>query len=177
VDAATIEQAEAMLRLAARRQELGRFQLEAAIQSIHAQRAHTGQIHWPGIAMMYAALLHHTPALGAHIGHAIAVAQVQRTSGGTPPCSRPCHQTRCGITSPDWAALVPSYCAMRVTETRHAPLINGRIGLVRSGIGAVRLLDGTAGGADEGTSAIDRCTTAQRSTLRFLTLRSEQYVN
>lgn len=102
-DAAMIEQAEAMLRLAARRQELGRFQLEAAIQSIHAQRAHTGQIHWPGIAMMYAALLHHTPALGAHIGHAIAVAQVQGPAAGLallqalPPDALRDHQ-------PYWAA-------------------------------------------------------------------------
>jgi RNA polymerase sigma-70 factor (ECF subfamily) len=87
-----IKEAEIALRLAARSQALGRFQLEAAIQSIHAQRAHTGTIYWHGIARMYEVLASHTPALGASIGQAIAVAQVHGPDVGLAlldamPCS------------------------------------------------------------------------------------------
>src|SRR4029077_17642000 len=41
-----IDEAERYLRLAAAFQRMGRYQLEAAIQSVHADRAKTGRIDW-----------------------------------------------------------------------------------------------------------------------------------
>jgi predicted RNA polymerase sigma factor len=81
-DVDLIEQAEVILRIAARHQTLGRFQLEAAIQSIHAQRARTGEINWTAIAMMYEALVQNTLALGAQIGRAIAQGQARGPATG-----------------------------------------------------------------------------------------------
>ena len=53
----------------------GRFQLEAAIQSVHVDRRLTGRTDWAAIAGFYAALLGLAPTLGARIGHAAAVAE------------------------------------------------------------------------------------------------------
>jgi RNA polymerase sigma-70 factor (ECF subfamily) len=81
-DASMIVEAETALSLAARHRTPGRFQLEAAIQSVHAQRARTGDIHWPAITALYQALLQHTPALGARIGHAIALSKSSNPAAG-----------------------------------------------------------------------------------------------
>lgn len=74
---ALISEAESFLQTAAARNTLGRFQIEAAIQSVHAQRARTGRIEWEIIALLYEALLHHTAALGARISRAIALAHAR----------------------------------------------------------------------------------------------------
>lgn len=81
-DHALMTQAETALALAARRQTTGRFQLEAAIQSVHAQRAHTGETNWQAIARLYEALIRQTPALGARLGHVVAVAKSRGAAAG-----------------------------------------------------------------------------------------------
>lgn len=73
-DHAMIDRAEALLRKAGGFGKLGRFQIEAAIQSAHAQRRVSGRVEWPVIAALYQLLMTFTPALGARIGHAIATA-------------------------------------------------------------------------------------------------------
>ena len=72
-----IQEAETLLHRAATFGQPGRFQIEAAIQSVHAQRASTGRIHWPMIEGFYRALRTYTIAIGARIGHALAIAQVR----------------------------------------------------------------------------------------------------
>lgn len=67
-----IDRAEVLLKTASNIGRPGRFQIEAAIQSAHAQRRVTGRFEWPVIAALYQALMTFTPALGARIGHAIA---------------------------------------------------------------------------------------------------------
>ena len=52
-----IEEAERLLERAAHFGRIGHFQLEAAIQSVHAHRAQSGQTDWESIAMMYEALV------------------------------------------------------------------------------------------------------------------------
>ena len=69
------QQAEKHLWQAARQRSPGPFQLEAAIHSAHAQRAATGHTPWAAIAQLYAALVQHHPSVGAHIGHAVALAE------------------------------------------------------------------------------------------------------
>ena len=72
-DHAQIVRANALLREAAALGQLGPYQLEAAIQSAHAQRAFTGRVPWGGITQLYHGLLQIAPTLGAQIGHAVAL--------------------------------------------------------------------------------------------------------
>lgn len=72
-DHTRIARAEALLREAAAMGQLGPYQLEAAIQSAHAQRARGGRVPWAGIARLYDALLEIAPTLGAEVGRAVAL--------------------------------------------------------------------------------------------------------
>jgi RNA polymerase sigma-70 factor (ECF subfamily) len=72
-----IEQADHLLRKAEHMARIGRFQLEAAIQSVHAQRARTGSTDWESIALLYEGLVRIAPAIGALVGRAAAVAQAR----------------------------------------------------------------------------------------------------
>jgi predicted RNA polymerase sigma factor len=77
-----IEETEGDLAVAARAGQTGRRQLEAAIQSAHAQRASTGQTDWNSIALLYAGLVRLAPSLGAHVGRAAAVAEARGAHAG-----------------------------------------------------------------------------------------------
>lgn len=77
-----LEQAEHELGLAARCSQIGRYQLEAAIQSAHAERAHGGPIEWGAIVQFYRQLLVLAPSLGARVGHAAAVAEANGPERG-----------------------------------------------------------------------------------------------
>jgi RNA polymerase sigma-70 factor (ECF subfamily) len=77
-----IDEAERILAEAARAARLGRFQLEAAIQSAHADRAHTGRTDWEGIALLYEGLLRIAPTIGARVAHAAALAQARGVRAG-----------------------------------------------------------------------------------------------
>jgi RNA polymerase sigma-70 factor (ECF subfamily) len=77
-----IESAETLLRQAAQIGQPGRFQIEAAIQSAHAERRFSQQVNWPLIAMLYSVLLVHTPAIGARIAHAVAIAHSENPQHG-----------------------------------------------------------------------------------------------
>ncbi|HKD99822.1 MAG TPA: DUF6596 domain-containing protein [Planctomycetota bacterium] len=74
---ATIEEAETELAAAARHGRPGRFQLEAAIQSVHAERRVTGRTDWEAIAVFYDELVRLAPTLGARISRAAAVAEAR----------------------------------------------------------------------------------------------------
>ena len=71
-----IAEAERELAAVARRARFGRFQLEAAIQSVYAERGRTGRTDWRAIAWFYERLVGLSPALGARVGHAAAVLEV-----------------------------------------------------------------------------------------------------
>ena len=73
--AAMIEEAEHSLIRASQPGRIGRFQLEAAIQSVHAQRARTGQTDWDAIALLYEGLVRLAPTIGALVGRAAAIAE------------------------------------------------------------------------------------------------------
>jgi RNA polymerase sigma-70 factor (ECF subfamily) len=77
-----IEEAEKDLRSAAEFKRMGRYQLEAAIQSIHATRAQTGRIDWKEIALLYEGLVRIAPGIGSLVGRAVAVAQAGEPTAG-----------------------------------------------------------------------------------------------
>lgn len=70
-----IAEAERELAEASRSGSLGPFQLEAAIQSVHAQRAHDGRTNWHVLAQLYEGLAQLAPSLGALTGRAAAFAE------------------------------------------------------------------------------------------------------
>ena len=77
-----IAEAEKELAQAATFKQLGRFQLEAAIQSIHAQRAIAQKVNWQALALLYEGLIQISPTLGALVSHAAAIAEVQGIEQG-----------------------------------------------------------------------------------------------
>ena len=54
---------------------IGRFQLEAAIQSVHAERAQSGRIEWAAIVRFYEQLIRIAPTVGTRTGYAAAIAE------------------------------------------------------------------------------------------------------
>jgi predicted RNA polymerase sigma factor len=77
-----MEEAEEHLRLAAGLNRLGRFQLEAAIQSVHANRARSGETNWQAIALLYEGLVRISPGIGSLVSQAVALAQAGNPSAG-----------------------------------------------------------------------------------------------
>src|SRR5262249_25980833 len=74
-DAPQIQEAESLLLAASKGNGIGRYQLEAAIQSAHAARALTGSTDWSAIVTLYEALAQLTSSPVAHLNAAAALAQ------------------------------------------------------------------------------------------------------
>jgi RNA polymerase sigma-70 factor (ECF subfamily) len=81
-DRQEIARAEETLQRAARLQRPGRYQLEAAIQSVHAARAASGRTEWAALSLLYAALAELAPTLGVRVGQAAVEARVQGPDAG-----------------------------------------------------------------------------------------------
>jgi RNA polymerase sigma factor (sigma-70 family) len=62
--------------------ELGPYQLQAAIQSVHNRRALTGDTDWRAIAALYDGLVAISPSLGAEVAHAAAHAECDGPDAG-----------------------------------------------------------------------------------------------
>ena len=77
-----IEEAERTLMEAARQKRPGRFQIEAALQSAHVERARSGRIDWEAIAVLYEGLVRTAPTVGALVGRAAAVAEARDAAAG-----------------------------------------------------------------------------------------------
>ena len=70
------------LKSAAQAARFGRFQIEAAIQSVHSDRANTSRTDWHAIAIFYDRLIQLSPTLGARVGQAAAVAELRGAASG-----------------------------------------------------------------------------------------------
>ena len=77
-----IVEAESYLRSAAEFKRRGAYQLEAAIQSIHANRAISGWIDWPEIVLLYEGLVQIWPGIGSLVGRSVALAQAGKLAAG-----------------------------------------------------------------------------------------------
>jgi RNA polymerase sigma-70 factor (ECF subfamily) len=78
----TLAEARGLLGRAAGFGRIGRFQIEAAIQSVHAARRESGETDWPAIALLYEGLHGLAPTLGVAVGRAAALAEVQGPAAG-----------------------------------------------------------------------------------------------
>jgi RNA polymerase sigma-70 factor (ECF subfamily) len=81
-DARLIAQGEALLRRAHGHGRIGRFQLEAAIQSTHCARAVTGTVDWRALRKLYAALVSIAPTLGARVALAATIGRAEGADAG-----------------------------------------------------------------------------------------------
>lgn len=103
-DHAAIDEAESLLQAAGRMNRIGRYQLEAAVQSAHCVRRRTGQADWTAIVGFYAALHELTGSPVAALNHAASLAR----SGD--PSEALCELDRLGadgslrLYQPYWAA-------------------------------------------------------------------------
>lgn len=81
-DAELIAIGEQYLRGARALDALGRFQIEAAIQSVHCARATSGITDWEALRTLYTGLLSVAPTLGARVASAAAVGRVNGPDAG-----------------------------------------------------------------------------------------------
>ncbi|HTZ66441.1 MAG TPA: DUF6596 domain-containing protein, partial [Roseiarcus sp.] len=81
-DEEAIEEAEGLLKAAGGFGAPGRFQLEAAVQSVHAARRSTGATDWEAIALLYDALFALTASPVVAVNRAVAVAHAHGASAG-----------------------------------------------------------------------------------------------
>jgi RNA polymerase sigma-70 factor (ECF subfamily) len=76
-DNVQIAEAEGLLHRAAAMGSMGRFQLEAALQSAHADRCRTGKANWAQVVDLYDALLKVTGSPVVEINRALALAELR----------------------------------------------------------------------------------------------------
>jgi RNA polymerase sigma-70 factor, ECF subfamily len=81
-DQKAIEEAETLLHAASALGAHGRFQLEAAVQSVHTARRLTGKTDWEAIAALYNALFALTASPVVAVNRAVAIAHAQGASAG-----------------------------------------------------------------------------------------------
>jgi RNA polymerase sigma-70 factor, ECF subfamily len=103
-DGALIDEAEALLRGASEMQAIGRFQLEAAVQSAHGMRRHTGSADWAAIEKLYEGLGALTGSPVVAINHAVAVAQTRGPQAGLELLDALSGDARLADYQPYWAA-------------------------------------------------------------------------
>lgn len=108
-DAGLLAEGEALLRRASARGQPGRFQLEAAMQAVHAERRHTGVVDWDALLTLSRALLLVTSGLGPRVAHAailgrarsaedgLAALNAIERSGGALERFQPFHATRAAL--------------------------------------------------------------------------------
>ena len=81
-DAELISVGERYLHRARSHGQMGRFQIEAAIQSVHCARSASGVVDWRALLTLHAALVSVAPTLGARVAYAAAVGRVDGARAG-----------------------------------------------------------------------------------------------
>jgi predicted RNA polymerase sigma factor len=112
-----IEEAERHLVEASSRGRAGRFQLEAAIQSVHAERARSGRTEWPAVMFFYEQLIRLSPTIGTRTGYAAAVGEAKGPEAGLAVLNR-IDPDDVSAYQPYWA--VRSHLLQRLGKTSEA---------------------------------------------------------
>jgi RNA polymerase sigma-70 factor (ECF subfamily) len=99
-----IEEAEALLLRASAMGQIGRYQLEAAIQSAHVVRRRTGASDWAAIERLYDVLSAMTDSPVVAINRAIAVAETRGPAAGLAALDAVADDGRLAEYQPYWAA-------------------------------------------------------------------------
>jgi len=82
------DEAETLLHRARASGPVGRFQIEAAIQSAHVAGLKAGRVDWPAIALLHEGLLRIAPTAGAVVAHSYAIGMWQGADAGLAALAR-----------------------------------------------------------------------------------------
>lgn len=102
-DAAMIDEAEALLRRAGAFGAIGRYQLEAALQSAHAERRIRGETNWAAVLQLYDALSALTGSPVVMVNRAHALAETQGAAAALAALPDPDADPRLRDYQPYWA--------------------------------------------------------------------------
>ncbi|WP_413991760.1 RNA polymerase sigma factor [Labrys okinawensis] len=120
-DEEMIEEAEALLARAVKRGQIGRYQLEAALQSAHAIRRRGLAVDWAAIVQLYDALVLLTQSPVAAINRAVALAHIEGTEAALAAFDALLEDARLAEYQPYWAARADLLArAKRFDEARDA---------------------------------------------------------
>jgi predicted RNA polymerase sigma factor len=103
-DLPMIEEAEKLILRMSALGSIGRYQLEAALQSAHAYRGRTGQNNWAEILQLYDVLLAIAGSPVVAINRALAVAEVHGAAAGLEALQEVATDPRIAEYQPYWAA-------------------------------------------------------------------------
>lgn len=103
-DTKLMGEADALLRQAGHSRELGRYQIEAAIQSVHAARRFTGVTNWQALCSFYDALALVAGSPVVAINRAVAIAETQGAAAGLSALDAIGDDRRIDDYQPYWAA-------------------------------------------------------------------------
>jgi RNA polymerase sigma-70 factor (ECF subfamily) len=103
-DAALIDEAEALLHRACALGAIGRYQLEAALQSAHVERRRSGRANWPAVVELYDALFALTASPVVAINRALAIAETLGPETALAALPDVDADERLGRYQPYWAA-------------------------------------------------------------------------
>jgi RNA polymerase sigma-70 factor (ECF subfamily) len=103
-NAKLIDEAEALLLSASRMNVIGRYQLEAAIQSAHVVRRRTGRADWPAIVALYDALALLTASPVVALNRAVALAETEGPAASLAALDAIAGDPRLADYQPYWAA-------------------------------------------------------------------------
>jgi predicted RNA polymerase sigma factor len=99
-----IEEAEALLHRASAMQSIGRYQLEAALQSAHVHRRRTGRDNWAVVVQIYDALVAMTDSPVVAINRALAIAELDGPQAAVDAIKAIESDERLAEYQPYWAA-------------------------------------------------------------------------
>jgi RNA polymerase sigma-70 factor (ECF subfamily) len=103
-DSQMIAEAEVLLRRASELGSIGRYQLEAALQSAHVDRCRTGRANWAEVVRLYDALFELSGSPVVAINRALAVAELQGASAALEAMPDVSSDARLAEYQPYWAA-------------------------------------------------------------------------
>jgi RNA polymerase sigma-70 factor (ECF subfamily) len=103
-DAPAIAEANALLTYAGTFNRIGRYQLEAAVQSAHAHRRVTRANNWRDVVALYDALFALAASPVVAINRALAIAELDGASAGLASLPDPADDARLETYQPYWAA-------------------------------------------------------------------------
>ena len=117
----TIEEAERLLLRASTLGMIGRYQLEAALQSAHVARRRTGFANWDDVVHLYDALFALTASPVVAINRALAIAELQGPSAALDAMPDVAADARLAEYQPFWAARAELLAKTSANaEARHA---------------------------------------------------------
>ena len=103
-DAAALDGAERLLLRAGSLGRIGRFQLEAAVQSVHAARRISGRTDWPAILELYEGLLELSGSPVVAVNRAVALGETAGPTAGLAALDELARDSRLADYQPHWAA-------------------------------------------------------------------------